>query len=54
MSEIDRPADAPLADKELAVTEVGRPRLFRLNPDMLREMADRTEQSREQRARDSR
>jgi len=54
MSEVDKLADAPLAATELVVTEVGRPRLFRLNPDMLREMADRTEQSRERRVRDSR
>jgi len=54
MSEIDTPADAPIAATELAATEVRRPRLLRLTPDMLREMADRTAQSRERRGRDSR
>src|SRR5262249_38896970 len=48
MSEIDRPADAPIGSHGVGdVTEVRRPRLLQLNPDMLREMADRTEQSRE-------
>jgi hypothetical protein len=47
MSGIDAPADAPIAGTESVVTEVRQPRLLRLTPDMLREMADRTAQSRE-------
>jgi len=38
MSEIDRPAAAT----ESVQTEIRRPRLLRLSPDMLREMAERT------------
>jgi hypothetical protein len=41
MSEINRPANAPKAATEL--TEIRRPRLWRLSPEMLREMAERTE-----------
>jgi len=41
MSEIDRPANAkPVTESGL--TEIRRPRLLRLSPDMLREMAERT------------
>ena len=47
MSEIDTPADAPIAATELAATEVRRPRLLRLTPDMLREMAERTKRTKE-------
>jgi len=43
MSEIDRPANAPKATTELALTEIRRSRLLRLSPDMLREMAEWTE-----------
>ena len=43
MSEIDRPAAAT----ESVQTEIRRPRLLRLSPDMLREMAERTERTKE-------
>jgi len=43
MSEIDRPANGPKAATEVALTEIRRPRLWRLSPEMLREMAERTE-----------
>jgi len=41
MSEINRPANAPKAATEL--TEIRRQRLWRLSPEMLREMTERTE-----------
>jgi hypothetical protein len=43
MSEIDRPANAPKAATESAPTEIRRPRVWRLSPEMLREMGERTE-----------
>jgi len=43
MSEIDKPAAAT----ESVQTEIRRPRLLRLSPDMLREMAERTERTKE-------
>jgi hypothetical protein len=43
MSEIDRTANA----KPVGMTEIRRPRLLRLNPDTLREMAERTERIKE-------
>jgi hypothetical protein len=46
MSEIDRPANAkPVTESVL--TEIRRPRLLRLSPDMLREMAERTKRTKE-------
>jgi hypothetical protein len=46
MSEIDRPAKAkPVTESVL--TEIRRPRLLRLSPDMLREMAERTKRTKE-------
>jgi hypothetical protein len=46
MSEIDRPANAkPVTESVL--TEIRRPRVLRLSPDMLREMAERTERTKE-------
>ena len=47
MSEIDRPANGPKAATEVALTEIRRPRLWRLSPEMLREMAERTEHTKE-------
>jgi hypothetical protein len=41
MSEINRPANTPKAATELALTEIRR--LWQLSPEMLREMAERTE-----------
>jgi hypothetical protein len=43
MSEIERPANAPKAATEPAPTEIRRPRVWRLSPEMLREMGERTE-----------
>jgi hypothetical protein len=43
MSEIDRPAAATASVQ----TEIRRPRLLRLSPDMLHEMAERTERTKE-------
>ena len=43
MSEIDRPAAAT----ESVQTEIRRPRLLRLSPDMLRELAERTKRTKE-------
>jgi len=46
MSEIDRPANAkPVTESVLP--EIRRPRLLRLSPDMLREMAERTKRTKE-------
>jgi cold shock protein len=46
MSEIDRPANAkPVTESVL--TEIRRPRLLRLSPDMLRGMAERTKRTKE-------
>jgi hypothetical protein len=46
MSEIDRPAAAT----ESVQAEIRRPRLLRLSPDMLREMAELTERTKELRS----
>jgi len=46
MREIDRPANAKAAQGS-ALTEIRRPRLLRLDPDLLREMAERTERAKE-------
>jgi hypothetical protein len=46
MSEIDRPANAKPVT-ESALTEIRPPRLLRLSPDMLREMAERTRRTKE-------
>jgi hypothetical protein len=46
MSEIDRPASAKAAHGS-ALTEIRQPRLLRLDPDMLRDMAERTERAKE-------
>jgi hypothetical protein len=46
MSEIDRPANAKAAHGS-ALTEIRQPRLLRLDPDMLRDMAERTERAKE-------
>jgi hypothetical protein len=46
MSEIDRPGNAKAA-KGSVLTEIRRPRLLRLDPDVLREMAERTERAKE-------
>ena len=46
MSEIDRPTNAkPVTESVL--TEIRRPRLLRLSPDMLREMAERAKRTKE-------
>jgi hypothetical protein len=46
MREIDRPANAKAAQGS-ALTEIRRRRLLRLDPDLLREMAERTERAKE-------